>query len=276
MIHPTAVVEAGARLGANVEVGPYAVVGADVVVGDACVIGPRVTLLGHTTIGPGSKIHTGAVLGDEPQDYHFGGQVSYTDIGANCIIREYVTVHRGAEPDTRTVVGDGCMLMAFVHLGHNCHIGNQVAIANQSTLGGHVQVEDNAFLSARLLVHQFCRIGRRAMIGGGVIVLQDVPPFCLVGREFVNGPNTVGLKRAGLSPAVRGAIRQAVKIFFFSGLNHGNALLEIRARLGEIPEVQEFIAFVEASKRGILAGAPLLHHGPGTGDGHDHDAEDAR
>jgi len=251
MIHPTAVIENGAELGVDVAIGPYSVIGPDARLGDRCVIGARASVFGHTTVGAETKIHSGAVVGDEPQDYSFDGLVSYTDIGDSCVIREYVTIHRGAGEGTRTVIGDGSMLMTFVHIGHNCKIGKQVAMANATTLAGHVEVEDNAFFSAYGLVHQFTRIGRRAMVGPRAIITQDVPPFCMFARTGISGPNTVGLKRAGLSPVVRKALRQAVKIYFFQGLNRQNALDRIATEVPSSPELDEFCEFIRITKRGI-------------------------
>ena len=254
MIHPTAVVVPGSKIGHGVEIGPYSVVEADVELGDDVRLGPRVTLLGHTRIGSGTKIHAGAVIGDEPQDLHFEGAESYTEIGRNCILREYVTVHRGAKPGTATTVGDHVMLMAFAHLGHNCRLGNNVVVANATLLGGHVEVGDGAFISARVLVHQFCRIGVLAMIGGGSGLNQDVPPFCMFQLGGVRGPNLVGMRRQGIDAAARLAVKGAVKTFFFSGLNRLSALERMRALYGSCPQVQAMIQFIETTQRGIVSG----------------------
>ncbi|MBN2452302.1 MAG: acyl-ACP--UDP-N-acetylglucosamine O-acyltransferase [Lentisphaeria bacterium] len=253
-IHSTAVIDPGAELGRDVAVAPYAVIDAHVRVGDGCTIGPHVHISGHTTIGAMTRVHAGAVIGDLPQDHHYDGAVTYTEIGRQCVIREYVTIHRGTIEGSRTVVGDGTMLMGFVHLGHNCDIGEQVVIANGTMLAGHVEVGPRAFVSAGVLVHQFVRIGRLAMIGGGNGIGQDVPPFCMLQYDQIQGPNVVGLRRAALAEAARAAIRGAIKIYFFSGLNRPNAIEEIRATCGSHAEVSEFVAFIESTKRGICPG----------------------
>ncbi len=254
MIHPTAVVAAGARLGADVTVGPFSAIGEHVAVGDGCVIGPRVTLTGHTVIGARTRIHTGAVVGDEPQDTHYGGETSYTEIGDDCVLREYVTVHRGTAAESETIIGNHVMLMVFAHVGHNCVLGDHVILANGATLGGYVQVGPRAFLSAQVLVHQFVRIGTLAMVGGGTIVTQDVPPYCMLPRTLINGPNTVGLRRAGIPADTRQALRQAIKLFFFAGLNRPNALAAIREQVPDSPELQCFTEFIATTKRGITGG----------------------
>lgn len=253
-IHPTAVIDPKAQLGTAVEVGPYAVIEADVRIGDHCAIGPHAHLSGHTTIGEGTRIHAGAVVGDRPQDLHYADQVSYTDIGSHCVIREYVTIHRGTAEGSHTVVGNQVMLMAFAHLGHNCQIADQVVVANGSMLAGHVEVGPRAFISASVMVHQFVRIGRLAMIGGGNGVGQDVPPFCMLQYDQIQGPNVVGLRRAGMDDKTRLAVRIAIKTYFFSGLNRVNALEAIRASDAMCPEVEEFIQFIEATRRGVTPG----------------------
>jgi UDP-N-acetylglucosamine acyltransferase len=253
-IDPRAAISPDAQLGENVTVGPFAVIGPKVQVGDNCVIGPHVNLSGRTTIGRGTKIHVGANIGDEPQDLHYNGELSYVDIGENCVIREYVTIHRGTEEGSHTVVGNNVLLMAFVHLGHNCQIGDEVVIANASLLAGRVEVAPHAFISGDVKVHQFVRIGRLAMIGGGNAVKQDVPPFCLLQDNAIQSPNIVGLRRSGLDDATRHAIRNAIKIYFFNGLNRMNAMAEIREKVADLPEIREFLDFVGSTSRGITAG----------------------
>jgi len=249
-----AVIAAGAVLGTGVDVGPHAVIDANVVLGDGCRIGPHVYLTGHTRIGAGTVIHAGAVIGDVPQDLHFDGSVSHTAIGSHCILREHVTVHRGAGAGTTTVIGDQVMLMAGTHVAHNCRIGNHVIVANASLLGGHVEVQDRAFLSGLVAVHQFVRIGTLAMVGGMNRLTQDIPPYCLFQEQSVQGVNVVGLRRAGCPPATRSTLRRAVKIFFFAGLNRPSAVRRIREECEAFPEIEEFLRFVEGAKRGITRG----------------------
>ncbi len=253
-IDSRAAVAEGVKIGQDVEIGPFAVIDSNVEIGDGCKIGPHVYLTGNTSIGKGTVIHTGAIIGDAPQDVNYKGEQSFTAIGNNCTIREYVTIHRGTETDSYTRVGNNVMLMAFSHLGHNCLIGDNVIIANATLLAGRVEVERNAFISAGCMVHQFARIGRLAMIGGGNAVIQDVPPFCMLQESCVQGVNAVGLRRANWSEEARDTLRDAVKIFFFEGLNRINALEKIRQEVKLLPEVEEFIIFIENTKRGIQQG----------------------
>lgn len=252
MIHPTAVIAAGAKLGIDADIAPYAVIDEHVELGDHCRIGPHVHLTGFTRIGADTRIHTGAVVGDEPQDLHFQGDESYTIIGKGCILREYVTIHRGAKPGTATVVGNKVMLMAFSHLGHNCQIGDNAVIANASLLAGHVEVGERAFISGGVMVHQFCRIGTLAMVSGDEGLIQDLPPYCMYQWEGVSGPNTIGLRRAGFTVDARKAIKQAIRLLFFSGLSRPNALLQIREQHGQVAELRPFIDFISATKRGLV------------------------
>lgn len=252
MIHDTAIVSPQAEIGNEVEVGPYAVIDAGVVINDRCKIGPRVTLLGHTKIGAGTVIHTGAVIGDEPQDYHYEGERSYTEIGRNCTIREYVTVHRGAQKETATVVGDNVMLMGLSHIGHNAVIGENVILANGVLIAGHVEIGARAFLSGNVMVHQFTRVGRLAMVGGGCRVRQDLPPFLMYQLELLHGVNTVGLKRAGICVEARKALKQAYRIVFRKNLKRAEALRRIRHEFADYPEVEELAEFIENTDRGIV------------------------
>ena len=259
MIHPTAIIAAGAQLGTGVEVGPFAVIDPHVEVGDGCRIGPHVHLSGWTKIGAETRIHTGAVIGDEPQDLHFTGEESYTVIGRGCMIREYVTVHRGAMPGSTTEVGDGVMLMAMAHLGHNCRIGNQAILANNAVLAGHVQVGERAFLSGRVMVHQFCRIGQLAIISGGALIYQDVPPFCMFRTGCVRTANVVGMRRAGLDAASRLAVRQAIKLAFYEKMTRPLLIAKLTELFGDrVPAVTQFRQFLEGTKRGIAPGPAVL------------------
>ena len=253
-IDPRAAIEEGAIIGNDVTIGPFAVIGKNVKIGDGCVIGPHVVLSGNTTIGKGTRIHCGANLGDEPQDVHFHGQESFTDIGENCIIREYVTIHRGVEEGSHTVVGNNVMLMAFVHLGHNCQIADNVIIANASLLAGRVEVGANAFISGQTLVHQFCRIGTRAMVGGGSKIRQDVVPYGIVQEDAIQGINAIGLRRAGWKLEVVNAIKDAVKIACQDGFSRPNAIAKIHAELPDFPEIRTFVEFLEGTKRGLMTG----------------------
>ena len=253
-IHPTAIIDPSARLGRDVSVGPFAIVEAQVEIGDGCVIGPRASLLAYTTLGAGCRIHTGAVIGDLPQDMAFANEPSYVRMGANCTIREYVTIHRGTKPGSETTLGDGCFLMGGAHLAHNVKLGNGVILANSVLLAGYVEVGDRAFISGSVVVHQFVRIGRLAMIGGGSGVSKDVPPFCLVPGVTANRVaclNLVGLKRAGLTTEQRQQVKEAFRLLYRQGLTATDAVARMREAFPEGSPAREMAEFTATSKRGI-------------------------
>ncbi len=252
-IHPTAVIQPGARIGADVKIGPFVFVEAPAVIGDGCVLDSHAAVVGHTTLGDGCHLHTGAVVGGEPQDLGYKGEVSYVRIGKRCTIREYVTIHRGTKPDTVTEVGDDCFLMALVHLAHNVKLGNRVIIANGTMLGGYVEIGDRAFISGSVTVHQFVKIGRLAMVGGAAGLSKDVPPFCLVqsmGRNIVAGLNVVGMRRGGITPDERKAIKDAFRTLYQGGMNVHQALEVLRGLFTSGPAA-EFASFIEQAHRGI-------------------------
>jgi len=261
-IHPSAVVDAGAELGDGVVAGPGAVIQGGVRIGAGCHIGPNAVLYTGVTLGRDCRVHAGAVLGDTPQDLSFSGATSFVDIGDNVTIREGVTIHRGTKEDSRTVVGDGCMLMAFSHLAHNVCLGQRVILANGVLLAGYVQVGDGAFLSGHTMVHQFVRIGRLAMMGGGSGLSLDLPPFCMTRSVCFNrvaGLNVVGMRRAGLPPSERQAVRRVFKSLYTAGLNRSQALAALDRESLEGPAA-ELADFVRSSARGICGfGTP-----PGT------------
>ena len=252
-IHPTAVVDPAAVIGDHVTIGPFAFIDRDTQLGDDCVIGPHSVILRYTSLGRGCRVHACAVLGDLPQDLAFKDEPSYVKIGEHCVLREGVTIHRGTKADTSTVLGDNCFLMANSHLGHNVRLGDGVIIANGALLAGYVEVGERAFISGNVVIHQFVRIGRLSMLSGCSGIGKDVPPFCTtvgVCRNRIAGLNVVGLRRAGIGPEERQAIRRAFKILYRSGLNVSQALERIQKEFTQ-PAVQEFCAFIEASKRGI-------------------------
>ena len=257
-IHPTAVVSPNSEIGKNVEIGPYAVIDDDVRIGDDCFIDAHVKIGQYTTIGPRCRIYFGAFVGAEPQDHRFyKGIQSYTEIGSDTVIREYVTIHRPPFEFLKTTIGNHVLLMAFVHIGHDVIIGDRVTIANNTALSGHVQVGQGAVFSGCVLVHQFCRIGALAMVGPGAHVGQDIPPFCMLRESnVITGPNTIGLRRAGMSNEQRLAIRRAIRTFFFEGLNAKNALEQIERGENVLPEVHMFVNFIKESHRGIMPGNP--------------------
>lgn len=252
-IHATALVDPSAVLGSQVQIGPYAVVEAGAVIGDGCVLGPHTVVRSHVTMGPDCTLHAGAVIGDTPQDLVFKNLPSYVRIGARCTFREGVTVHRGTKEGTETVIGDDGYLMANSHVAHNCRLGNRVILANGVLLGGYVEIGDGAFVSGNAVIHQFCKIGRLAMIGGLSGISKDVPPFCMthsVSMNLVVGLNIVGLKRNGFTPEQRKRVKQCFAIVFREGLNVTQAKEKLRAWADD-PVVAEWLAFIDASKRGL-------------------------
>ncbi len=253
MIHKTAIIDPGAELGNNVDVGPFTVIEADVTIGDGTVIGPNVIIKPYTSIGPHCNIHAGAVLGGIPQDVNFEGGKSFVTIGANCQIREYVTINRGTQADSVTEIGDNCFLMALSHCGHNVKLGRNVMVANGALLAGYVTVGDQVFISGNCVLHQFVTVGRLAMLGGSCGITKDISPFCMVkplGLNIIAGLNSVGLRRSTLTTKERQEIKEAFKLLFLSGLNISHALEKIKAAFPSGP-ASEFSTFIEESKRGI-------------------------
>ena len=259
-IHPTAVISPTAKIGKNVHIGPYSVIDDDVVIGDDCWIDTHVKIASMTTIGKRCRIYMGALIGEEPQDHRFKvGTKATTTIGDDTTIREYVTIHRSPFEGGNTSIGSHTLLMAFVHAGHDVQIGNYVTVANHTAISGHVIIEDGAVLSGYILVHQFCRIGALAMVSARNLINQDIPPYCMLSEHgCVCGPNTVGLRRAGVSSEGRLAIKNAIKCYFFRGLNASNAFEAIAAYPHQTPEVDHFVDFIRKTTRGMMPGDPAL------------------
>ena len=256
-IHPTAVIDPSASIGKNVEIGPYTVIGEHVSIANDVKIDAHVRIDKFTTIGRRAHIYFNAVIGGPPQDHSFDeGVRSYTEIGADTVIREYVTIHRSPKEEFKTVVGKKCMIMAFAHLAHDVCLGDNVVVVNHSGLSGHVEVESGVTISGYNLFHQFCRVGQLAMVGPGNHINLDIPPYCLFGYPgYIYGPNTIGLRRAGMNAAKRGAIRKAVKTFFFKKLTKPEAIEQIESE-EMTPEVEHFVNFIKLSKRGIVPTNP--------------------
>ena len=259
-IHPTAVVDPHAVLGRDVTIGPHSIIEADCTIGDDCWIDANVKIARWTSIGPRSRIYFGAVVGDDPQDHRFKpGTRAWTRIGADVTLREYVTIHRSPFEGGITSVGDGTLLMAFVHVGHDARIGKNVTAANHTSFSGHVVVGDGAVLSGFVLIHQFCRIGEIAMVGGRTIIRQDIPPYCMLAEnEHICGPNVVGLRRNGFGSEQRAVIRHIIKDYFFRRLNAANALEKIEQEYADSPEARHFVDFIRHTERGIMPGDPAL------------------
>ncbi|MCM8760781.1 MAG: acyl-ACP--UDP-N-acetylglucosamine O-acyltransferase [Candidatus Omnitrophica bacterium] len=246
-----AVVSKKARIGERVEIGPFAIIEDDVEIGAGVKIWPHAYIAGGTSIGEGSQIHMGAVVGHLPQDLAFKNTKTFCKIGKNTVIREYATIHRGTEEGSETTVGDNCYLMAVSHVGHNCHIGNNVILANCALLAGHVTVGDHVFISGNVVVHQFCRIGTAAIIGGFTGINKDVPPYMLVrGPSVVRGVNLVGLRRLKFSREAIKTINEAYRLLYKSDMNTAQAIEAMR-KLGPSKEIDNLINFIQGSKRGI-------------------------
>jgi UDP-N-acetylglucosamine acyltransferase len=250
-IHPSAIVDKGCDLGADVRVGPYAIIESGCVIGDFCEIRAHAVICKGTLMGPNNQIGYGAVIGAEPQDYGFKGGRSWVEIGSGNKIREYVTIHRASVEGTATSIGNDNFLMGGVHVAHDVDIGNGAILANNTLLAGHVQVEDKVFLGGATVVHQHTRIGRLAITRGGTRLGKDVPPFFMATDvNEVSGINRIGLRRAGLSQETRRAIQAAYELIYRSNLNVSQALEELQKKF-HLPEIEHLVGFIRSSKRGI-------------------------
>ncbi|HXV86920.1 MAG TPA: acyl-ACP--UDP-N-acetylglucosamine O-acyltransferase [Gemmatimonadales bacterium] len=254
-IHSTAVVHPDAQLGGDVAVGPYAVIGPGVKVGPGSVVASHAVIERDTTIGSRCRIGVGAVLGGDPQDLSYRGEASRLDVGDDTTVREYVTVSRGSTATGRTVIGSRCYLMAYVHVGHDAILQDDVVLANGVQLGGHVRLGRHASIGGGTPVHQFVRIGDWAFVGGGSRVPQDVPPFSRAAGNPLRlyGINGVGLTRAGFAPEVQQALRRAYRLLFNSRLRVTEALEQLRRESHGVPQVRQLVDFVATSERGVPA-----------------------
>ncbi|MBA3343215.1 MAG: acyl-ACP--UDP-N-acetylglucosamine O-acyltransferase [Gemmatimonadaceae bacterium] len=253
-VHASALVSPKAKLGERVEVGPFAIIGDGCELGDDCQIAARVTLERDVKLGAGVKVGIGSVLGGAPQDLKYAGEHTTVEIGDGTVIREYSTINRGTSQSFKTTVGARCLLMSYVHLAHDCHVGNGVIVANGVQLAGHVTIDDKATISGLSAVHQFVRIGRHSFIGGCSRVSKDIPPFLkAVGNPVkLYGLNGVGLQRSGFSEEVVRELKRAYRLFFRSDLNVSQAMQRAESELALFPEVRELIDFVDGSERGVV------------------------
>ncbi|MBX6332198.1 MAG: acyl-ACP--UDP-N-acetylglucosamine O-acyltransferase [Gemmatimonadaceae bacterium] len=253
-IDPTATIDPSAQIGADVQIGAHAIVGPGCVVGDCCVLAPRATLERNVRLAPGVRVGIGSVIGGDPQDLKFQGEETWVEIGEGTVIREYATINRGTAESYRTTVGKGCFIMTYVHLAHDCHVGDGVIISNATQIAGHVTVEDRAIISGLVAVHQFVRIGAFSFIGGASRVPKDIPPYLkAVGNPVkLYGLNSVGLQRANFDPAVLRELKRAYRLFFRSELNVSQAMERARQELVMCPEVEHFLEFVGQSARGVV------------------------
>jgi UDP-N-acetylglucosamine acyltransferase len=253
-VHPTAAVESGAELDDGVVVGPYCRIGAGATIGANTHLDPYVVIDGCTSIGSDCRLSSFTVLGSPPQDVKFQGKRSYVVIGDRNVLREYVTINRATDEDGKTVVGDDNFLMAYVHVAHNCVVGDNVVLANTVNMAGHVVVEDYAFVGGVTPIHQFVRIGRHSIIGGGCRVPKDVPPFVKAAGNPLRcfGLNSLGLRRRGFGSETELILKRAYRILFRSGLNTRQALETIEAELEPTREIRQLVQFIRESSRGII------------------------
>lgn len=254
-IDPTARVAPNAVIGSDVSIGPYCVIGPDVAIGDGCKLVAHVHLAGHTTIGVGTTIYPFASIGTPPQSVHYRGGPTRLTIGANCQIRENVTVSIGTEDGGGlTTVGDNCFLMAGSHVAHDCHVGNHVIFANNAVIGGHVEVGDHTFLGGHAAVLQRVRVGESVMVAGYGGLREDVIPFGYVMHPYgrLTGINVIGMRRRGINREAIHAVRAAYKTLFESEGKFADRIEQVAADFGAVPEVAKIIAFLRAAKRSVM------------------------
>jgi UDP-N-acetylglucosamine acyltransferase len=255
MIHPTAVLDPSAKLGAGVSIGAYSVIGAHVEIGDGCTIGPHVVIQGPTRIGRETRIFQFASIGADPQDKKFHGENSELILGERNMIREFVTINRGtADGGGATRIGDDNWIMAYVHIAHDCQVGSHTVFSNGATLAGHVEVGDHVIFSGYSGAHQFCRIGSHAFLAMGTHLNGDLPPFMLAGVEYgrPRGINSEGLKRRGFSPERIASIRRAYKTIYTSGLTLEEARADLARAAVDAPDVKQMLDFINSGQRPLF------------------------
>ena len=253
-IHPTAIVDPGARLGTGVRIGPYCVIGGKVEVGDGCRLQHHVTIEGPSIIGAENVFYAYASIGQQTQDLKYQGEPTYLRVGEGNTFREFVTVHRGTAPESCTRIGSRGNFLAYSHVAHDCVVGDAVIFSNNGTIAGHVEVGDCAVIGGLTAVHQYCRIGRHAITGGCSKIVQDVPPFMIADGNpaRVRGVNQVGLERHGFADESVRRLREAYRLLYRSKKNVKQAVEEIRNTLWGAAEIEQLVAFIESSGRGII------------------------
>jgi UDP-N-acetylglucosamine acyltransferase len=255
MIHPSAIIHPGAELGSGVSVGPYSIIGEHVQIGDNTRVGPHVVISGRTRIGCDNRIFQFNSIGEVPQDKKYAGEPTQLEIGDRNTIREFCTFNLGTVQDAGvTRIGDDNWIMAYVHIAHDCQVGNHTIFANNSQLAGHVHIDDWAILGGYTGVHQFCRIGAHTMTAVGTVVLQDVPPFVMAAGNSASpyGINAEGLKRRGFSSDALMALKRAYRTLYKSGLMLEEARTKLEEEVKSHPEIQPILDFLALSKRGII------------------------
>lgn len=256
MKQPLAYVHPDAIIAESAVIEPFATINNDVIIGEGTRIGSSVTIMPGVRIGKNCQIFPGAVIGAVPQDLKFRGEYSTVEIGNNTTIREFVTINRGTSAKGKTVVGSNCLLMAYVHVAHDCVVGNNVILVNNTQLAGEVIVDDYAILAGMVAVHQFVRVGSHVMIAGGSLVRKDVPPFIKAGREPLSyvGINSIGLRRRNFTNEKIREVQEIYRYIYQKGLNISQAVEIIEAEMPASPERDEVLLFIKDSKRGIIRG----------------------
>ena len=253
-IHPSAIVDSSARLGAGTSIGPYCIIGPDVELGESCVLQHHVTLLGPTRAGARNRFYAYCSIGQQTQDLKYAGEPTYLEIGDDNSFREFVTVNRSTSSDGKTRIGNGGNFLAYSHIGHDCTVADCVVFSNNGTLAGHVRIGDHAIMGGLTAVHQFCRIGRFAITGGCSKIVQDVPPFMIADGNpaEIRGVNLVGLERNAFSSESVKAIKEAFRLIYRSKLNTRQALEAIQADIAPRDEITQIVEFIETTERGII------------------------
>jgi len=254
MIHPTAIISSKAKIGHDVTIGPYSIIGDHVTIGDGTQIMSHVVIDPYVEVGSNCRIFQYAAIGAAPQAVKFKDEETWVKIGNGCIIREFVTIHRGTASGGRlTQIGEQCLLMAYTHVAHDCKVGRNVVMSNAATLAGHITIGDYASIGGLVAVHQFVRVGEYAFVGGKSALVKDVPPYVLAAgdRATLHGLNQVGLKRHGFSPQAISQLKKAYRLIFRIGLTLNEAIERVGAEVEPTAEVKNFIEFIKSSERGI-------------------------
>ena len=254
MIHKTAIISKKSRIGKNVSIGAYCIIEDDVIIGDNTSIGPYSLIKKFTEIGKDCRIFSHCVIGEIPQDKKFKDEITKLIIGDNNTIREFCTINRGTEESGETIIGNNCLFMAYVHVAHDCILKNDIILANGVQLGGHVEINNFAIIGGMTPVHQFCKIGKYAFVGGGLRVVQDVPPFIIANGEPLkfSGINILGLRRRKFSSEERNNIKKVYKLLYNSDYNTSQAIKKIESTFEINDSIQNIINFILSSKRGLI------------------------
>ena len=253
-IHHTAIISTRSILGKNVSIGPYCIIEGDVIIGDNTKIDSHTIIKKYTTIGNNCEIFSHCVIGEIPQDKKYEGEKTNLSIGNNTVIREFCTLNRGTKESKITKIGNDCLLMAYVHVGHDCIIKNDIILANGVQLGGHVIIDDYAIVGGLTPVHQFCRIGKNSLVGGGLRVVQDIPPYIIANGQPLrfSGINILGLRRKKFNSNQRTNIKNVYKLIYNSNYNLSQALEKIKNTFNESEEISSILNFIKSSERGLI------------------------